>query len=179
MQNDTIVDRLSKGGGAVAALMILPAIFVSAYEVFARYVLDQPTNWVFPTAIALCAISYVLSGPYLLQRNEFIRVTFIYDKLSPRYKHVVDIVSAVMELLWAAVLTAASWMQAYPVIYRFRGGEWRPETLPGAWNFPIPALVRGIFFIGCLLLLLQAIVSLARRLRDPRPAEMKGDTYVD
>jgi TRAP-type mannitol/chloroaromatic compound transport system permease small subunit len=179
MQNDTFVDRLSKGGGAVAAMMILPAIFIAAYEVFARYVLNQPTNWVFPTTIALCAISYVLSGPYLLQRNEFIRVTFIYDKLGPRYQRVVDLISAVMELLWAGVLTVASWMQAYPAIYRFRGGEWRPETLPGAWNVPIPALVRGVLFIGCLLLLLQAIVSLARRLRASGPAEMKGDSYVD
>lgn len=179
MQNDTFVDRLSKGGGAVAAMMILPAIFISAYEVFARYVLDQPTNWVFPMAVALCAISYVLSGPYLLQRNEFIRVTFIYDKLGPRYQHAVDIASGVMELLWAGVLTVASWMQAYPAIYRFRGGEWRPETLPGAWSVPIPALVRGVLFIACLLLLLQAIVSLARRLRTSGPAERKGDGYVD
>lgn len=179
MQNDTIVDRLSKGGGAVAALMILPAIFISAYEVFARYVLNQPTNWVFPTAIGLCAVSYVLAGPYLLQRGEFIRVTFIYDKLSPRSQHLVDVVSAVMELLWAAVLTAASWMQAYPAIWRFRGGEWRPETLPGSWAVPVPAIVRAIFFVGCLLLLLQAMVSVVRRLRDPRPAATKGVIYVD
>lgn len=179
MQNDTFVDRLSKGGGAVAAMMIVPAILISAYEVFGRYVLDQPTNWVFPTAIALCAVSYVLSGPYLLQRNEFIRVTFIYDKLSPRYQHGVDIISAVMELFWAGILTVASFMQAYPAIYRFRGGDWRPETLPGAWNVPLPALVRGIFFIACLLLLLQAVVSLARRLRTPGPAPTKGDSYVD
>lgn len=179
MQKDTLVDRLSKGSGAVAAIMIVPAIFISAYEVFARYVLDQPTNWVFSVAIALCAISYVLSGPYLLQRNEFIRVTFIYDKLGPRYQHAVDVVSGVMELLWAGVLTVASWKQAYPAIYRFRGGEWRPETLPGAFDFPIPALVRGVLFIGCVLLLLQAIVSLARTLRASDPAEMAGGGYVD
>jgi TRAP-type mannitol/chloroaromatic compound transport system permease small subunit len=179
MHKDTFIDKMSKGAGALAAMMIIPAIIVSAYEVVARYAFNQPTNWVFPVAVALCATSFVMAGPYVLQRNEFIRVTFIYDSFGPRSRRVVDIVSAFLELAWGAVLAVASGMQAYPAIWRFRGGEWRPETLSGAWDAPLPAIMRGVLFLACLLLFLQAAVSLIRLLTTSGPAEMKGDTYVD
>lgn len=179
MKSVTWIDQLSKAAGAIAAVLIVPAILISTYEVIARYVFNAPTLWVFPTTTALCAISFVLAGPYVLQRNELIRVTVIYDRLGVRNKHIVDIISATMELAWAAVLTIASGMQASNSIFRFRGGEWRPEALSGAWHAPVPALLRGMLFVACLLFLLQAIVSLIRAVNGSPPPSAKDEPHVN
>lgn len=179
MEKDTWIDKLSRTSGRAAAVMIVPAILFSAWEVFARYLFSAPTNWVFPSVIALCAMSYVLSGPYLLQRNEFIRVTYIYDKFSPRGRYIVDLVSAIFEMFWAITLTVASGMQAYSAVFRMRGGAWKPETLSGAWSAPIPALVRSVLFLACLILALQAVLGLVRRIKSRRPAPVGENSYVD
>lgn len=159
------IDRLSRAAGILAATLIVPAIAISFYEVVARYVFDSPTRWVNPTTTALCAMTFVLAGPYVLYRREFIRVTFMYDKFNAGMKRIVDVVSAFMTLAWAVVLTYASWLQASSSIYRFRGGNWVPETLGSAWDVPIPALIRGVLFLSCVLLMLQATVELTRTLR--------------
>lgn len=179
MRSVTWIDKLSNAAGAIAAVLILPAILISTYEVIARYVFNAPTLWVFPTVTALCATSFVLAGPYVLQRNELIRVTVVYDKLGVGNKHLVDVISAIMEFAWAAILTIASGMQAIHSIYRFRGGEWRPETLSGAWQAPVPALLRGMLFVACLLFFLQAIVSLIRTINRSTPCHAKDETNVN
>ncbi len=159
------IDNLSKAAGVLAAAMIVPAIGISAYEVVARYAFNSPTQWVNPTTTALCAMTFVLAGPYVLHKREFIRVTFLYDKFGKRAKRLVDVVSIIMTVLWAAALTYASWLQASGSIWRFRAGEWKPETLGSAWDVPIPALIRGVLFLSCALLLLQSLVELVRTLR--------------
>jgi TRAP-type mannitol/chloroaromatic compound transport system permease small subunit len=159
------IDRLSKASGVLAASLIVPAIAISTYEVVARYGFDRPTNWVHPLTTSLCALTFVLAGPYVLQRREFIRVTFIYDRFGPGLKRLVDMFSALLLIFWAAVLAYASWLQAASAIYRFRGGRWRPETLGSAWDVPLPALVRGVLFLACALLLLQSIVNFTRAYR--------------
>lgn len=159
------IDRLSKASGALAASLIVPAIAISTYEVIARYGFNHPTNWVHPLTTGLCALTFVLAGPYVLQRQEFIRVTFVYDKLGPRLRRVIDLFSAGLLILWSIVLAYASGLQAESAIFRFRGGRWRPETLGSAWDVPLPALIRGVLFLACLLLLLQAIVNFMRAAR--------------
>ncbi|MFW5680519.1 MAG: TRAP transporter small permease subunit [Pseudomonadota bacterium] len=160
----TVVDRISLAAGAVAALTVVPAILLSAYEVLARYLFDSPTLWVFPTVIALCATSFVLAGSYVLQRRELIRVTVVYDRFGPRTRRVVDVASALAEVFWGGILTYAAGLQAYGSVFRVRGGVWSPERLSGAWSVPIPAVVRTVLFLACVLFLLQAIVNLARDL---------------
>ncbi|HWL68427.1 MAG TPA: TRAP transporter small permease subunit [Geminicoccus sp.] len=159
------IDRLSKASGALAAALIVPAIAISTYEVIARYGFSQPTNWVHPLTTSLCALTFVLAGPYVLQRQEFIRVTFVYDRFGPRIRRVIDLFSSVLLILWGLVLTYAAWLQAAASIFRFRGGRWRPETLGSAWDVPLPALVRGVLFLACALLLLQAVVNFVRAAR--------------
>jgi TRAP-type mannitol/chloroaromatic compound transport system permease small subunit len=159
------IDRLSKASGALAASLIVPAIAISTYEVVARYGFNSPTNWVHPLSTGLCALTFVLAGPYVLQRQEFIRVTFVYDRFGPRVRRMIDLFSAVLLILWGLVLTYASWIQAESAINRFRGGNWRPETLGSAWDVPLPALIRGVLFLSCALLFLQAVVNFLRALR--------------
>ncbi|WP_305985979.1 TRAP transporter small permease subunit [Roseibium sp. MMSF_3544] len=173
----TLIDRLSLGAGKIAALMIVPAILVSAYEVLARYVFNAPTNWVFNTAVSFAAISFVLAGPYVLQQRKLIRVTFLYDRLPPAGCRLADLLSSALTVLWGLTLAYAASIQAYEATYRFRGGEWRPETFPGTWDVPIPAALRVIFALACLLFLAQAILEFKRTLSAQRNGRSGHDAH--
>jgi len=66
---------------AVAAVGIFVTMVIIVYDVLARYVLGEPSEWVFQTASSgLLAITF-LSLPYLYARHQHIAVDLVYDHL--------------------------------------------------------------------------------------------------
>lgn len=170
------IDRISELSGLGTALLIVPAITIISFEVLMRYAFNAPTNWAHSVTTALAAVTYMLGGAHALQRGDFIRVTYIYDKLAPRTKGVVAIISHVLVLYWGIILAYGSFLQARRAVWSFRGGEWRPETTGTGWDVPIPALTKSVLFLGAVLVSLQAVVMLARAIggrvapEDPLPS---------
>jgi len=159
------IDRISIRTGEWTALLILPALVITVYEVILRYVFNWPTLWVFPLTTAMTATTYVMAGSYVLQRGDFIRVTFLYDKIPPRPRLFVRIISDVMNVFWGVVIVCGSAMEAHDSVFRFVGGVWRPETTGDAWDVPIPSIMRAVIFIAFSLFLTQSVVELVRSVR--------------
>jgi TRAP-type mannitol/chloroaromatic compound transport system permease small subunit len=157
-----MIDRISIRTGDWVALLVLPAIAITIYEVFLRYVLNWPTLWVHPLTTALTATTYVMAGSYVLQRGDFIRVTFLYDKMEPRPRLFARVISDVMTVFWGVVIVYGSAKEAYESVFKFVGGKWRPETTGDAWDVPIPAVMRTIIFISFSLFLVQSVLELVR-----------------
>jgi len=72
------VDVLSKTVGHAFAWCIIILTFGTSYEVFVRYVLNNPTSWAFDFSYLMYGALFFMAGAYTLSRNGHVRGDFIY-----------------------------------------------------------------------------------------------------
>ena len=147
------MDRVSRACGHALSLLFLVAVLMSAFEVVMRYAFNAPTIWVHDSAIALCAIGFIFGGAYALQQRKHIRITSLYDVMPPRVRYVMDLVCAVLVVLFLALLLYGTTWQAIPSLRLM-------ETSGRAWDVPIPAMLKTLLAVGVLLMLVQALAQL-------------------
>lgn len=164
--------------GEWAGTLVIIAVLATVWEIVARYVFNAPTMWAHVTTTSLTGVTYLVAGAYVLQRGEFIRMTVLVERAGPKMRQRLNLLADITAVYWGAILVYGASLQAEKSIFRFRGGEWRPETTGGAWDVPIPALIRLLFALGVALFLMQALVIVYRRLRVVRGAD-PADTPVD
>ncbi len=72
------VDVLSRTVGHAFAWCIIILTFGTSYEVFVRYVLNNPTSWAFDFSYLMYGALFFMAGAYTLSRNGHVRGDFIY-----------------------------------------------------------------------------------------------------
>jgi TRAP-type mannitol/chloroaromatic compound transport system permease small subunit len=72
------IDQLSKSVGHAFAWCIIILTFGTTYEVFVRYVLNNPTSWAFDMSYILYGGLFIMSGAYALSRNSHVRADVFY-----------------------------------------------------------------------------------------------------
>ena len=160
-QSPTLIDRLSLWLGRSLCWVFLVAVILTAWEVLLRYGFNSPTIWVHDLVIALSALAFIFGGAYALQRQEHIRISSVYEHLSPFWRHVCDLLNALAIIVFMAAFGWAAWQQALTAI------EFG-ETSGRAWDVPIPMVLKTALALGATLMILQAIVNLVRALRNGR-----------
>ncbi len=68
-----MIDRFSMAVGHAFAWCILILTLGTSYEVFVRYVLNDPTSWAFDMSYILYGALFIMSGAYALSRNAHVR----------------------------------------------------------------------------------------------------------
>ena len=86
------IDYLSKAIGHSFAWTVLVLTGCTCYEVFRRYVLNDPTAWAFDMSYILYGALFLMAGAYTLSKNAHVRGDFIYRKWKPRNQGKVDLV---------------------------------------------------------------------------------------
>ncbi|MGL4974805.1 MAG: TRAP transporter small permease subunit, partial [Bosea sp. (in: a-proteobacteria)] len=76
------IDTVSTALGKAGSWCILILTFAMSYEVFARYLLQAPTEWAFDVSYILYGALFMLAGPYALTRNAHVRGDFAYRSWS-------------------------------------------------------------------------------------------------
>ena len=87
------IDRLNFWVGRFWALAIFVVTFAVLYEVVARTAFGQPTLWSNETTVYLSAVAYLIGGGYALLYRRHVRIDLIYDRLSPRTRARLDVVT--------------------------------------------------------------------------------------
>ncbi len=85
------IDQLSRMVGHAFAWCILILTFGTSYEVFVRYVLNNPTSWAFDMSYILYGALFFMAGAYTLSRNGHVRGDFIYRMWRPRTQAIVEL----------------------------------------------------------------------------------------
>jgi TRAP-type mannitol/chloroaromatic compound transport system permease small subunit len=85
------VDYLSKSIGHAFAWTVLVLTAGTCYEVFRRYVLNDPTAWAFDMSYILYGVLFLMSGAYTLSKNAHVRGDFLYRKWKPATQGKVDL----------------------------------------------------------------------------------------
>jgi TRAP-type mannitol/chloroaromatic compound transport system permease small subunit len=154
----TPIDRLSLWLGRTLAWVFLIAVALTAWEVLMRYVLNSPTIWVHDLVIALSALAFIFGGSYALQRGEHIRISSLYDRMPLAWRRGCDLLNALAVIFFMAAFGWAACRQAWIAIEI-------GETSGRAWDVPIPVVIKSALAAGVVLMILQAIVNLARTWR--------------
>jgi TRAP-type mannitol/chloroaromatic compound transport system permease small subunit len=151
-----VLDRVTGTSGAVAAWLVIPLIFASCFEVFSRYVLNEPTLWAFEVGYMFMGTHFLIGLAYTLRENEHVRVDLLYARLAPKWQALVDTFTYLCLLLpltlWLSVSFGEKVLKAYESQERSGMSAFNPLIWP----------YRAVFFTAFVLLSLQAVAQLIR-----------------
>jgi TRAP-type mannitol/chloroaromatic compound transport system permease small subunit len=85
------IDQLSRMVGHAFAWLIIILTLGTSYEVFVRYVLNNPTSWAFDMSYLMYGGLFFMAGAYTLSRNGHVRGDFIYRLWRPRTQATVEL----------------------------------------------------------------------------------------
>jgi TRAP-type mannitol/chloroaromatic compound transport system permease small subunit len=86
------IDRFSLAVGHAFAWCILILTLGTSYEVFMRYLLNDPTSWAFDMSYILYGGLFIMSGAYALSRNAHVRGDILFRLLRPRWQAGIELV---------------------------------------------------------------------------------------
>ena len=151
-----VIDVFSKAVGHAFAWCVLVLTASTCYEVFMRYVLNNPTVWAFDMSYMLYGALFMMSGAYAVSRNSHVRGDFIYRSWKPRNQARVDIVLYFVfyfPAVFAMVFTGAR--------YSFEATRILESSVNSPAGVPVWPL-KLIIFVGGLTLLLAGIAEVMR-----------------
>jgi TRAP-type mannitol/chloroaromatic compound transport system permease small subunit len=149
------VDRFSTWVGKACAWSVVVLTFLIGWEVFSRYVLNQPHAWVLDAQIMLYGVLFMMAGAYTLSKNGHVRGDVLYGFLQPRTQAIIDLTLYIIFFLPGVVaLTYAGWTYANESL-AIREQTFNADPIPVyPFKFVIPA--------AGFMLLLQGIVEIIR-----------------
>ena len=111
------IDQLSALVGKAFAWLILVLTVLICWEVFSRYVLNTPHDWVFDWMYILYGILFMMAGAYTLSRNGHVRGDVLYGFFPPRVQAGLDLalyliffIPGIVAMIYAGYFFAAeSW----------------------------------------------------------------------
>lgn len=165
MQNFLLaVDRLSTWIGKIFAWTALILTLMISWEVFSRYVLNQPHAWMLDFQIMMYGTLFMTAGAYTLSKNGHVRGDVLYGFFRPRTQATLDLILYFIFFLpGITALTWAGWTY-FNESLAIREQTFSAEPLPMyPFKFIIP-LSGGI-------LLLQGIVEIIRCIQCIRDGE--------
>jgi TRAP-type mannitol/chloroaromatic compound transport system permease small subunit len=150
------VNALSKAIGHCFSWTVLVLTAGTCYEVFRRYVLNDPTDWAFDMSYMLYGALFLMSGAYTLSMGAHVRGDFLYRKWQPATQAKVDL--ALYFIFYMPGVLAL-------VFAGFFYGWDAARNLEVSINSPVGVPVwplKCIIFVAGLTLLLQGLAEMAR-----------------
>ncbi|MBI6630886.1 TRAP transporter small permease subunit [Pontibaca salina] len=154
-----MIGRISAVLGYIGALILLPLIFASVYEVVARYVFGRPTIWAYEIGYMAMGASFLLGAAYTLRDDRHVRIDVIALRLSPKTRAGLDLISYLV-----LFLPIACWLTWGLLQYTIEAYEWQERSGESAWN-PVIWPYYSFFFIGFACLLLQGIAEILKNIQ--------------
>jgi len=130
------IDGISTWVGKTAAWLMMLLMTVVCVEVFKRYILNNPTAWIFDAENMMYGTLFMLCGAYTLAQNAHVRGDFLYSSMRPRMQASLDLtlylvffIPGIAGLIFAGFYYAAdSWRIAEhsnvtangPPVYHFK-----------------------------------------------------------
>ena len=106
-------NKLVKYSGYLASALFIAIGFIVSYEVIMRYLFNSPTIWVNEVSRFLQIWATYLALTYSFHKNDFIRITVIYDRLNDKGKKILDFISFVFILIFSSFVVYYGWLIAY------------------------------------------------------------------
>jgi TRAP-type mannitol/chloroaromatic compound transport system permease small subunit len=150
------VDLLSRTVGHAFAWCLVILTLGTSYEVFVRYVLNEPTSWAFDFSYLMYGAMFFMAGAYTLSRGGHVRADMFYRLWQPRTQAKVELVLYVLFFFPGVLaLVISGWKYGYTSMKIFESSVNSPAGVP-IW--PLKMLIP----FGAGLLTLQGVAEMLR-----------------
>ncbi len=160
------IDRMNEVVGRIVSVVAIIFAAIIIYDVFMRYVLNDPTRWAFDVTKQLYGFYFVMLGGYALRHQAHVRVDLVTEMLTPNVRRWVEAAGYVIFFFpFAWVFTTRSFefgMRSYA----------QGETTYGSVQLPVYPLKLAMA-VAAALLLLQGISEFLKLVLDRK--EMPRD----
>jgi TRAP-type mannitol/chloroaromatic compound transport system permease small subunit len=153
-----LIDSISEYVGKIARWACVALIAVMVYEVVARYVFNEPTQWAFETATMLGATIAIFGWVYTHRHYGHVRIDVIYSHLTYKGKAIIDVIFCL--LLCFPMLLALTYTAGERMWFSFSMSELLTQ---GYW-YPPASPIRTVVFLGLSLFTLQSVAHFIRDL---------------
>jgi TRAP-type mannitol/chloroaromatic compound transport system permease small subunit len=153
------IEAVTSFVGGAAALLVVPLVIFTVWEVVARYAFGAPTIWAFELGYTLMGVHFLLGGALALKTQTHVRIDLIYARLSDSGRAWIDLTLYVCLVIPAVVMIVLRFGD-YAVSSYFSG----ETTGQSAWNPPIWPF-RAIIVASFVLLAAQMIAECLKCLR--------------
>ena len=152
------IDRFTEWSGYFFLIVLVPLIFANVVEVFARYVLRDPTVWALEVTTMSYAVLFMLGSPLALLKGAHVRTDMLWNAFSDRTKGKIDSLAFLLFFLPTMVVLFAisidDFYAAVKINERSSSGAWMPILWP----------LRGVIPLTALLLFVQGVSELMKSL---------------
>ncbi len=158
-EHKNILDRAVIKLGNIIATFYIIAVFITVYEVFMRYALGAPTQWVLEISILLIGSAMLYGGCYCMANDGHIRVTIIRDILPKSIQKFNDLIVAFLTFIFTLSLCYAGYFMTEKAFFK-PSGDFRLERSGSAFNSPMPALIKAFLLFCVILMAVQTFIQL-------------------
>jgi TRAP-type mannitol/chloroaromatic compound transport system permease small subunit len=158
------IERLVGTVGIAAAMLLVPLVLATCWEVWSRYAMGAPTAWAYEIGYILTGSHFLLGLAYTLRQGLHIRIDIFTSAMSPRTRAAIDAVAYTVVL---PLLVWLAWMLLQYLIAGYARGERSGQS---ALNLPVWPF-RLVFLVSFALLALQVLAEWLKSVdRALRPA---------
>jgi TRAP-type mannitol/chloroaromatic compound transport system permease small subunit len=151
------LETVSVWTGKITSWVMVILMLLINFEVLMRYVFIKPTIWGYELSLMLGG-SILLMLAYVQHRDANIRVEILYERLSPRWKALINVLGTIIF--------------AYPCFIYLLVGAFNymiksfvmNEKMAESYWYPPAAPFRTVIFLALVLAALQFTASLIRNL---------------
>jgi TRAP-type mannitol/chloroaromatic compound transport system permease small subunit len=150
------IDKISTFVGHLFAWLVICLTALIGFEVFSRYVMNNPHAWAFDAQIMMYGTLFMMAGAYTLAHNGHVRGDILYGYLKPRTQAIFDLILYIVFFIPGVIALAYAG-------YGFAADSWNilersSITADGPPLYPFKTIIpiAGVF------LLLQGLVEIFR-----------------
>lgn len=150
------VDKISTFIGHFFSWLVVGLTGLIGFEVFSRYVLNNPHPWTFDAQIMMYGTMFMMAGAYTLAKNGHVRGDILYGFLKPRTQAIFDLILYIVFFIPGVIALAYAG-------YSYAADSWRilehsSITADGPPIYPFKTIIP----IAGVVLLAQGIVEILR-----------------
>lgn len=155
----TFIDKIIEKIGHYLSWGYLFIVLISFYEIIARYIFNNPTDWVHETSIGLAGFLMIYAGLFSYGREKHIRVPILLNYISPKWKNILEIFNKIITLIFLILLAYSAYLVTQTAVWD-PNGDLLLERSGSAWNPPIPGLLKASLFLLSILFIIQVMYKL-------------------
>src|SRR5210317_933257 len=88
-----LIDKFTEKASKLACFLIFFMMLITATEVVARYVFNNPTTWAWTMNKQLFGIFILFAGVYATYKRSHIRIEIFYDHFPPKVKYIARLIA--------------------------------------------------------------------------------------
>lgn len=154
-----VIGTISAALGYVGALILLPLIFASVYEVISRYVFGRPTIWAYEVGYMAMGASFLLAAAYTLRDDRHVRIDVIAERLPVKLRAALDLAGYLILFLPVGI-----WLTWGLYEYTLEALKWGERSGESAWN-PVIWPYYAVFTISFGAFVLQGFAEVLGKIQ--------------